>query len=253
MQVLPRLAPGHALFLDFDGTLVDIAPQPDAVRVERGVIPALQALHEYLEGALAIITGRTLVDIDHYLAPLKLDIASEHGASYRMSGVDSFATAAEHSHADLQPATQYLQTALQQYPDLLLEPKTSGLALHYRNAPALEPIAEQLMNHVLGTLLPHMELLRGKYVLELKPSGPSKGRAVRDFMQRHPAFKHRMPIFIGDDITDESAFAAAQQLGGWGLKVGPGESQAMARCESAAQVREWLLHQQRETQGALRI
>ena len=83
MHGLPRLTSGHALFLDFDGTLVDIASQPDAVRVEDGVVPALEALHHCLQGALVIITGRTLADIDHYLAPLRLNVASEHGAQHR--------------------------------------------------------------------------------------------------------------------------------------------------------------------------
>ena len=241
MHGLPRLTPGHALFLDFDGTLVDIASQPDAVRVEDGLVPALQRLHHFLQGALAIITGRTLADIDHYLAPLRLNVASEHGAQHRRhhaaTGVDRSV-----SPPDLRAAKQRLKAALLQYPDLLLEPKTTGLALHYRNAPALEPICAKLMDDIARDM-PGMEILRGKCVLELKPAGPNKGRAVLEFMLL-PPFNGRTPIFVGDDVTDEAAFVAVQQMGGVGIKVGHGTSVAAMRCESAAQVRAWLLMQQ---------
>ena len=241
MHGLPRLTPGHALFLDFDGTLVDIASQPDAVRVEDGLVPALQRLHHFLQGALAIITGRTLADIDHYLTPLRLNVASEHGAQHRRH---LSATDVDHSVSspDLHAAEQRLKAALLQYPDLLLERKTAGLALHYRNALALEPICTKLMDDIARDM-PGMEILRGKCVLELKPAGPNKGRAVQEFMLL-PPFNGRTPIFVGDDVTDEAAFIAVQQLGGVGIKVGHGTSVAAMRCESAAQVRAWLQLQQ---------
>lgn len=249
MHGLPRLTPGHALFLDFDGTLVDIASQPDAVRVEDGVIPALQSLHHFLQGALAIITGRTLADIDHYLAPLRLNVASEHGAQHRRlhsaTGVDRSV-----SPPDLRAAEQRLKAALLQYPDLLLERKTAGLALHYRNAPALEPICAKLMDDIARDM-PGMEILRGKCVLELKPAGPNKGRAVQEFMLL-PPFNGRTPIFVGDDVTDEAAFIAVQQMGGIGVKVGHGTSVAAMRVESAAQVRAWLLMPQPFTSTGVR-
>ena len=240
MHGLPRLTSGHALFLDFDGTLVDIASQPDAVRVEDGVVPALEALHHCLQGALAIVTGRTLADIDHYLAPLRLNVASEHGAQHRHLSATGVARSV--SSPDLRATEQRLKAALLQYPGLLLETKTAGLALHYRHAPALESICSKLMDDIARDM-PGMEILRGKCVLELKPAGPNKGRAVQEFMQL-PAFKGRTPIFVGDDITDEAAFIAVQRLGGVGIKVGHGTSAAAMRCESAAQVRAWLLQQQ---------
>ena len=246
MHGLPRLTPGHALFLDFDGTLVDIASQPDAVRVEDGVVPALQSLHHCLQGALAIITGRTLADIDHYLAPLRLNVASEHGAQHRHLSATGVARSV--SSPDLRATEQRLKAALLQYPGLLLETKTAGLALHYRHAPALESICSKLMDDIARDM-PGMEILRGKCVLELKPAGPNKGRAVQEFMQL-PAFKGRTPIFVGDDVTDEAAFVAVQQLGGVGIKVGHGTSVAAMRCESAAQVRAWLLQQPSTSSGA---
>lgn len=242
MQGFPRLTSGHALFLDFDGTLVDIAPQPDAVWVEEGVIPALQTLSTLLQGALAIVTGRALSDIDHYLAPLQLNVASEHGARIRVVTGDDGTTQNSiqvTAPAHLETAIQRLKAALQQYPSLLLETKTSGLALHYRNAPALEPTCSKLMDEIANDM-PGMEMLRGKCVLELKPMGPSKGRAVQTFMQR-PAFAGRTPVFVGDDVTDESAFMTVQSMGGLGIKVGQqGASVATARCDSAQDVRAWL-------------
>ena len=137
-----------------------------------------------------------------------------------------------------------MKAALLRYPDLLLETKTAGLALHYRNAPALEPICAKLMDDIARDM-PGMEILRGKCVLELKPAGPNKGRAVQEFMLL-PPFNGRTPIFVGDDVTDEAAFVAVQQMGGVGIKVGHGTSVAAMRVESAAQVRAWLLMQQQQ-------
>ncbi|QNP50010.1 trehalose-phosphatase [Diaphorobacter aerolatus] len=236
MHGLPRLTLSHALFLDFDGTLVDIASQPDAVRVQEGTVQALAVLNQSLQGALAIVTGRTLADIDYYLAPLKLTVASEHGAHLRLAG--EAASSTPEASVALDAAAQRLAHALLEYPDLLLETKTSGLALHYRNAPLLEPVCSALMSE-LARELPGMELLRGKCVLELKPAGKDKGRAVLELM-RLPTFAGRTPIFVGDDITDEAAFTAVQQSRGIGVKIGAGESHALERCESPAQVCEWL-------------
>lgn len=242
MQGLPRLTPGHALFLDFDGTLVDIAPQPDAVRVAHGLIGTLGLLQEMLHGALAIVTGRRLADIDHYLSPLRLIVASEHGAHCRMAGDPQPLAAAATALPDrLAQAARQLQHALQPYPQLLLEPKTSGIALHYRHAPELESLCSALMHQLLNEL-PGMELLRGKCVLELKPRNANKGFAIAQLMQL-PMFRGRVPIFVGDDVTDEQAFVAVQQLGGTGVKVGVGESLAQLRCETTEQVRTWLAQQ----------
>ncbi|RYF25599.1 MAG: trehalose-phosphatase [Comamonadaceae bacterium] len=234
MQTSPLLTPHHALFLDFDGTLADIAAQPHAVQVLPEVVPTLQALHQHLGGALAIVTGRTMADIDYFLAPLKLPLACEHGAQYRMGngytgGVPS---------PDLTPVIEALRPLLSLYPQLLLEPKSAGLALHYRQAIELEPLCQTTMEQAL-LQVPGMELMQGKCVLEVKPSGPSKGRAIADFMRQAP-FHGRTPIFVGDDVTDEAGFAATQELGGTAVKVGPGDTLALARVESPAAVRTWL-------------
>ncbi len=234
MQKPPLLTARHALFLDFDGTLADIAPHPDAVQVHPGVVPALRALHQRLGGALAIATGRTQADIDHFLSPLQLPLASEHGAQYRMgNGVNGGVPA-----PDLSGVLHTVQALLDRYPALVLERKSAGVALHYRQAVELEPLCRAALEHALAQS-PGLEMLQGKCVMEVKPSGPNKGRAIHDFMQQAP-FAGRIPVFAGDDVTDEHGFVAAQALGGIGIKVGPGETGAVARCDDTAMLREWL-------------
>ncbi|MFT3811881.1 MAG: trehalose-phosphatase [Acidovorax sp.] len=224
----------HALFLDFDGTLAEIAAQPQAVRVHADTVRSLRALHAALGGALAIVTGRTMADIDHFFAPLRLPLACEHGAHTRL-GDGSVGTAPA---LDLAPVLEALRPLVARHPGLLVEAKSSGIALHYRQAPHLEPLCVQTLTRVLDDV-PGAELLHGKCVLELKPAGPSKGRAIADFMRR-PPFAGRVPLFIGDDVTDEAGFAAAQALGGLGVKVGEGATQAQARIDTPAGVRAWL-------------
>lgn len=234
MQKPPLLTARHALFLDFDGTLADIAPHPDAVQVHPGVVPALRVLHQRLGGALAIATGRTQADIDHFLSPLQLPLASEHGAQYRMgNGVTGGVPA-----PDLSGVVHTVQALLDRYPALVLERKSAGVALHYRQAVELEPLCRAALEHALAQS-PGLEILQGKCVMEVKPSGPNKGRAIHDFMQQAP-FAGRIPVFAGDDVTDEHGFVAAQALGGIGIKVGLGDTSAVARCDDTAMLREWL-------------
>lgn len=189
MHGLPRLTPGHALFLRFRRHV-------GGHRIAAGCSAGGSACsrtpnaHHFSARRAATITGRTLADIDHYLAPLRLNVASEHGAQHRRhhaaTGVDRSV-----SPPDLRAAEQRLKAALLQYPDLPLEPKTTGLALH-RNAPALEPICAKLMDDIARDM-PGMEILRGKCVLNLKPAGPNKGRAVLEFMLL-PLSNGRTPI-----------------------------------------------------------
>lgn len=234
MPMPPLPTANHALFLDFDGTLADIAAQPGAVRVQPGVMDSLRDLHAALGGALAIATGRTEADIDRFLLPLRLPLACEHGALYRLGS-----SRAGGAHAiDLAAVLGALRPLVASHPELLVEVKSAGIALHYRQAPQLEALClqalAQAMHRVSGA-----ELMRGKCVLEVKPAGPSKGRAIADFMRKAP-FAGRVPLFIGDDVTDEAGFAAVQSLGGLGVKVGEGPTQARARLGTPGEVRDWL-------------
>ncbi|WP_422844164.1 trehalose-phosphatase [Acidovorax sp. M2(2025)] len=234
MRLLPLLTPAHALFLDFDGTLTELAPRPDAVRIASGLVPTLAALHDQLGGALAIVTGRPEADIDGFLAPLRLPLASEHGAQYRLG--DTAVPAV--TPPDLEPVLRMAEGLAAQYPGLLVERKRASVALHYRLVPHLEALCHDALASVVRHL-DGVELLRGKCVLEAKPRGVHKGQAILDFMTQQP-FAGRVPVFVGDDVTDEAGFAAVQALGGWGIKVGEGSTMAQHRCMTPAALRGWL-------------
>ena len=234
MQLLPILTTAHALFLDFDGTLTELAPRPEAVRIASGLVPTLAAMQAHLGDALAIVTGRPEADIDGFLAPLRLPLASEHGAQYRLFG-ESLASVAT---PDLTQVLQAAQALAARHAGLLVETKRASIALHYRQAPQLEAQCLHAMERAVHGL-DGVELLRGKCVLEVKPRGVHKGQAIIDFMTQ-PPFAGRMPVFVGDDVTDEAGFAAVQALGGWGIKVGEGPTMAQHRCMPPAALRGWL-------------
>jgi trehalose 6-phosphate phosphatase len=231
---LPAIGPHSALFLDFDGTLVDLAPQPEAVQLVPGLIPALARLSTQLDGALAIVSGRTLIDLDGFLAPLRLPAAAEHGAQRRVAGGVAVSLAAP----DLQEVARRAAELMVHHPGLRVEVKSAAVALHYRHAPELEALCLQVMQEAASNT-PGVELLRGKFVFEVKPSGVSKGTAIEAFMAE-PPFAGRIPLFAGDDTTDEAGFTAVQFMGGEGIKVGEGATLARWRCTSPTALRQWL-------------
>lgn len=240
MQKTPLLGHHHALFLDFDGTLTDIAPNPQAVQIHADLLPLLQRTFDYLGGAMAIVTGRPVLDVAQYLAPVCLPIAGEHGTQWRNSAGDTLALDARYLESALAPIRHAATRLAQLYPGLLVEQKTAGLALHYRMAPALYTLCFQTLAPMVQQS-PTLALMRGKYVLEVAPSAVHKGTAIHAFMQT-PPFEGRTPLFSGDDVTDEAGFEAVQSLGGHGMKVGAGPSVAHLRCASPAALREWLQH-----------
>lgn len=223
-----------ALFLDFDGTLADLAPQPDEVRVEGDLVALLQRLHHQQGGALAIVSGRGLVSLDDYLSPLRLPTAAEHGAQRRLPGGRLAVLAAP----DLQKAISAARALEASHAGLRVEEKTAAVALHYRHAPELEALCLQVMTAATAAST-GVELLRGKFVFEIKPEGVSKGTAIAAFMAE-PPFAGRVPMFAGDDLTDEAGFAAVQKLEGSAIKVGSGDTVAQYRCASPAAFRDWL-------------
>lgn len=215
-----------AWFLDFDGTLVELAATPDAVVVAPGLVQVLAALSEQLGGRLAIVSGRPIAQIDAMLAPLKLPVAGVHGAERRDAQGQLHVAAAP----ALDQALLILRALVMAHEGLLLEEKRGALALHYRLAPGLKTACEQAMEAALAAT-PGMVLLRGKMVLELKPAASNKGSALAEFLQEAP-FKGHKPVFAGDDTTDEAGIAYAQQLGGMGVKIGAGPSAAHYRLDS---------------------
>ena len=233
-HALPLIGPQTALFLDFDGTLVELAPQPEAVQMTPDVIPILKKLLARLNGALAIVSGRPLIDLDGFLAPLQLPAAAEHGAHRRLASGEIVRLASP----DLHDVIRQVTALAQRDPGLRVEVKSTGVALHYRHAPQLATECLQRMAEVVGAAA-DLELLHGKCVLEIKPAGINKGAAIADFMAQAP-FAGRRPLFAGDDVTDETGFTAVQQLGGSGIKVGDGTTLALCRCPSTAALRQWL-------------
>lgn len=211
-----------ALFLDFDGTLVEIAPSPDAVEVATDLPPRLRDLHAALGGALAIITGRTIDAIDGFLPDQDLTISGGHGAERRHLGQRE--TADPSVLADARAIARHVSDTLNGEPGILVEPKPTGVAVHYRAAPEKGTLARAALTRAVSGFN-DFHVIAGKKVFEARPGWADKGSALERLMQIKP-FAGRMPIFIGDDVTDEDGFAAADRLGGFGIRIGEGETRA---------------------------
>ncbi len=250
MVVLPVLrdASAYSFFFDFDGTLTEIAETPSAVVVDERVREALETLFERASGAVAIVTGREIESIDRFLAPLKLPVAGVHGYERRNGGttISVPTTGAEESAA--RAVEKILTSFVNHNSGLLLEKKRGALALHYRLRPELEAFCLSLMEDLVG-LLSDVVLTRGKMVVEMRLHTATKGTAISDFLQEEP-FKGRVPLFAGDDVTDEDAFTAVNALDGITVKVGPGETHARARAGNVDEFLTWLLATAQSIGGA---
>lgn len=231
MNFVDILHPSCALFLDFDGSLVDLAPQPEAVIVPSGLVATLGSLATYLGGALALISGRPIEQIDAFLHPLKLPTAGVHGAERR--GADGVMTwMSTHPLEEVEKAAMALAA---KHPQLRVENKRGSVALHYRQAPELERLCLETMQEAVEQS-PGLTLLRGKMVAEAKPGGASKGHAIEAYLHEAP-FAGRTPVFVGDDFTDEVGFSTVQRMHGLGVKVGEGATVAWQRLASPAALR----------------
>ncbi len=204
-----------ALFLDMDGTLLDMAPTPEAVRVPSGLTSLLQSLSAGLGGALAILTGRQIVEADRLLDPLRLAASGVHGAQMRRTAGGTIETLSPELPAELVAQLVALEGRM---PGIRAEPKGPGFALHYRVVPHVAEPLEASLNKLLSDYASKVVLSRGRKIFEVIPIGNTKGTALAAFAAL-PAFKGRRPVMIGDDVGDEPAFAAAARLGGKGLRV----------------------------------
>lgn len=234
MSDRPELA-GLAIFLDFDGTLVDIAERPDAVLVEPDLPGVLRRLSERTSGALAIVSGRTVAEIDHFLGMASLDICGMHGIERRIDGDFSRPPGL----VEIAPQIEGLRRAFADRPGVLVEDKRIGVALHWRMAPEAEADALAAMEKLAGELGPGYRVQDGKSVREIVPAASGKGGAVKALMERAP-YRGRIPLFAGDDRTDEHGFEAVNGLGGISIKLGPGETLAGYRVPDAGAFRDLL-------------
>jgi trehalose 6-phosphate phosphatase len=224
------------LFLDFDGTLLDLAETPHAIAVD-GALPGLLArTAAALDGALALVSGRPIDELDQLLAPLKLPAAGIHGFERRDAwGAVHRAPARRDS---LETVRHQFIEFIADHPRLLLEDKGEALALHYRRAPETAGAVRAFADRMVAALPPGFTLQPGDMVVEVKSQLFSKGMAVREFM-REPPFAARRPVVIGDDFTDVDAFRVVEYLGGLSIAVGD-RIRGRERLPSPATVRELL-------------
>lgn len=229
----PALLDGAALFLDFDGTLVPIIDRPDGVHVDEDLLALLHALRDRLKGRLAIVSGRSIATLrDLGLGDFLL--AGTHGLEFARTGEAPRAPA---RLAAIDVAQNLMEAFVTDKPGLLVERKSISVALHYRGAPIWAEACETLAKALTadGLVLQH-----GKMLFELRPGGADKGSALRTLMRESP-MAGGVPVFIGDDVTDEEGFAAAAELGGSGILVGPERATFAAwRLEQVAAVRHYL-------------
>ena len=224
-----------ALFLDFDGTLAEIAPRPDAVQVEPGLVTTLERLRLRLGGALAIVTGRPVSVIDGFLAPSQLDAAGLHGVERRLGA--ALTGGRPEDHPDLRRQVERLHADSAALANVLIEDKGASVAVHWRLAsPDDAGRAEALVKAAAGSLGRSYRLQLGKAVGEIVPAQATKAHAIRGFLEQAP-YAGRRPVFFGDDRTDEIAFASVNADGGVAVRVGDGETVASRRLPDPAAVR----------------
>lgn len=234
---MPPFGPDWAFFLDIDGTLLDFAARPQEVRVESGLLELLRRLFASTGGAVALVSGRSVEDIDSLFSPLAFPAAGQHGTERRAA--DGAIRRYAPPVAKLGVAAAELVRLTAAHAGLVLENKGMTLALHYRLAPSLRALAEREMRAIAAGLGDGFELQTGKLVMEIKPSGKDKGSAIAEFVAEAP-FAGRRPVFIGDDLTDEPGFDVVNRLGGYSVKVGQGITRARWHLFDAAAVRRWL-------------
>ncbi|PTD16681.1 trehalose-phosphatase [Sphingomonas fennica] len=230
------LLEGASLFIDFDGTLVDLIDRPDEVIADERLRALLMRLHDRPEGGIAVVSGRSIAQLDAMLGPVAqlIALSGSHGTEHRWNGISAHPVRPE----TLDAAETELRAFAEAHPGVMVESKSFGAALHYRLAPAAEVAARSLARRIGAET--GLAVQPGHMMIELRVPGSDKGVAVRGLMGRPPMAGTR-PVFIGDDLTDEPGFVAATELGGCGVLVGaPRESAARYGLADSAAVRAWL-------------
>lgn len=227
-----------ALFLDIDGTLLDLAERPEAVSVPPHLPFILHTLSRRLDGALALVTGRSVGFVDTLFAPYRFPVAGLHGAERRDYGGRLRRALVPHAFQEMKRA---IAREAEAWPGAIVEDKGAAVAVHYRMAPEHGDAIAEAMQRYLQEAGPDWTLQRGKLVYEICPARSSKGQAVETFLEEEP-FSGRRPLAIGDDVTDETMFEVANRLGGQSVRVAPANGKTLARASipSPARLREIL-------------
>lgn len=235
---LPSSLDNWAIFLDLDGTVLDIAATPSAVTVPGGLRDDLAVLSQRVGGALALVTGRSIAFVDRLFPGHRFHVAGLHGAEWRDASGRRFDS---DPGKGLTEAKRLLEEKAARWSGVVIEDKGAALAAHYRLVPQYEPEVRRFMEGLCKGLGERWLLQRGKAVVELRPKGGDKGRAVERFMEL-PRFQGRRPLAFGDDLTDETMFAAVNRLGGLSVRVGEGgpPSAAAMTVDTPTDVRAWI-------------
>lgn len=233
----PNTADRHwAWFLDVDGTLLEIEAYPDLVTADARLLQLLENLHRNYGGAVALISGRSLEQLNGIFGDLALTAAASHGLQQRLPDGTLVNRASEVPSGSLRRITDFAA----RHPGLVVEQKPFSVGLHYRARPELEAIVLEEMEKIHSELDNDVRLMRGKMVVEIMPAGANKGSAIRSLMQASP-FEGRFPVFVGDDVTDEHGFEVVNELGGMSIRVGSLDgSVARWQLKNVADLRAWL-------------
>ena len=231
------LSPSQAaLFFDIDGTLALIAPTPGAAAIPPQTLSELMRLKQ-VGAAIALVSGRTIEDVDRMCAPYRFCVAGQHGLEIREEDGQKLQLTTKQEL--LSAMAENIEEFHRQHPLLLIEYKGLSIAVHYRAAPEWGEEVEAFLTGLMETDPESLFLQKGKMVCELRLSGSSKGGAIRYLMSKKP-FSGRIPVFAGDDHTDESGFEAVNELNGMGIKIGEGSTLAQYRMDNPEQLQEWL-------------
>ena len=224
-----------ALFLDVDGTLLDIAPTAQKVKVSRSLVRDLGRLNRKLGGALAFVSGRMIHELDSLFSPLRLCSAGAHGAEWRLSPKGPVQTGA------LLPDVlrDNIALAFANMDGVIIEDKIYNVAVHYRQVPQKAGIVGRTLARLIGPYNKTVKLVRGRKVFEVMPLIHDKGKALEKFLAIEP-FKNRRPVFLGDDVADISAIGACLKKGGVAARVGQGKSRQGYAFASPKHVRMWI-------------
>jgi trehalose 6-phosphate phosphatase len=233
----PRADLSWAWFFDIDGTLVEIASAPSRIVVSDDLPHIISRLRVLSGGAVSLITGRSVSDVEKFFPIDGIAVAGQHGLEMRdPSGEVEIAFT---SGADFAAIRSELSDIASRHEGLIVENKGESIALHYPQAPRLAGYAHRVKRKIREAHGSDLTIQKGKRVVELKPAGANKGSAIRELMLA-PPFAGRMPVFVGDDVTDEAGFRLVNSMGGHSIKVGPGKSEAKWRLRDVRDVRQWL-------------